>query len=60
MHNNPEIVGHTFPKLTPINIQAKFMVACLIPVNNDVFEVCYFMPAETRDSFKPVNITTPE
>ena len=61
MHDNPEIVGHTFPKvISPINIQAKFRVAGLVPVNRDVVEDCYFMPAETRDGFKPVNNTTPE
>ena len=57
MHDNPEIVRHTFPKaMTPINIQAEFSVAGL--VNRDVFEECYFMPAETRDCSKPVNNTT--
>ena len=60
MHDNPEMVGHTFPKaVIPINIQAQFRVAGLVPVNRDVFEDCYFMPAEKRDCSKPVNNTTP-
>ena len=61
MHDNPEIVGHTFPKaMTPINIQAEFRVAGLVSVNRDVFEACYFIPEETRYCSKPVNNTTPE
>ena len=59
MPDNPEIVGHTFPEaMTPITIH--FRVAILVSVNRDVFEDCYFMPAETRDCSKPVNNTTPE
>ena len=61
MHDISEIGGHTFPKaMTPINIQAKFMVAGLVPVNRDVFEDCYCMPAEARYCLKPVNNTTTE
>ena len=61
MHDDPEIVGHTFPKaMPPINIQAEFMVAGVVPINRDVFEDCYFMPAETRNCSKPVKNTTPE
>ena len=38
MHNNTEILGHTFPEvMTPINIQ--FRVAGLVPVNRGVFEI---------------------
>ena len=38
MHDDPEIIGHTFPKAkTPINYQ--FMVAGLVQVNRDVFEI---------------------
>ena len=61
IHDIPEIVGHTFPKaMTPINIQAEYRVAGLVPVNRDVFEDCYFMPAKTSHCSKPVNNTTPE
>ena len=60
-HDIPEMVGHTFPKaMTLINIQAKFRVAGLVPVNRDVFEDCYFMLAKTRDCSKPVNNSTSE
>ena len=49
MHDNPEIVGHTFPKaMPPINIQAEFMVAGLVPVS--VFESCYVMLTENNTS----------
>ena len=59
MHDNTEILGHTFPKaMTPINIQ--FRVAGLVPINIDVFQICYVIPAETRNCSKPVNNTTPE
>ena len=38
MHDNPEILGHTFSKaMPPINIQ--FRVAGLVPENRDVFEI---------------------
>ena len=61
MHDNPEIVGHAFPKaMTPINIEVEFRVAGLVPVNRDVFEDCCFMPEETKDCSKPVNNATPE
>ena len=40
MHDIPESVDHTFHKaMTPINIQAEFRVAGLVPVNRDVFEI---------------------
>ena len=49
IHENPEILGHTFPKaMTPNNIQ--FRVAGLVPVNRGVFEIVISCRQETYNS----------